>query len=198
MKPYIVVDLDGTLVRGNTFIIYFKMVLRSAPLWAKIRTAILAALNLLHLISHWRMKRAMFQMASVDKLPQKAVERFVADVKSRFNPEVVELIERYRNDGYGVLIATAAMEQYVRLLGFDNYVATPDDGPEYRSEEKLLRVEQWMRSHNGRMMAMVTDHADDAPLIKALPETGKAYLVKSNGEVDLVERNYFGSVAKPG
>jgi phosphoserine phosphatase len=185
-RPLVAVDLDGTLVKGNTLHIYFRCAMTEMLLRGRIGafacSAGLLALRRLNLVSHSSMKFGIFSRIR----PTEGLRRrFVASVGKLMRSDVAALIESYRAQGYAVLLATAAPAPYIRDIWEGRYVATdmnPVTNPrrvECRGKEKLRRVEDYARSYGFRLAAAVSDDTeDDAPLLAAAPE---AYLAVAEG-----------------
>lgn len=157
------VDLDGTLITGNSLHEYIRCGLRHSRLLD--RLAIVAALGLrrLHIISHVEMKRRVLPHIK----PTEALrDDFARRTGAMFRRSVVEEIERWREGGATVLLATAAPEVYVPWLWEGDYVCTdPHSEVECRGDEKLRRVLAYASEHGLRFAAAITDHPDDLPLL---------------------------------
>ncbi len=157
------VDLDGTLVRGNTLHEYIRCGLRHGGIRSRLR--ILAALTLrrLRVSSHVAMKRRVLAAIRPDAA-------FVADFRGRVDamrrPEVDALMRRHREAGGIVVLATAASELYVPLIWDGDSVSTDARcAVECRGAEKLRRVLSYAEARGARLDTVVTDHPDDMPLL---------------------------------
>ena len=175
----VVIDLDGTLVRGNTFRMFIRHLAKISLKRKKPKVAagicVLLALRMAGLITHRRMKWYILRLSD-EVMTARDMKSFAATLPGFFNPQVKALIS-----GRECVLATAAPEEYVaplaQLLGVD-YVATqrPTNGKyhnfiECRGSYKLRQVEkQW-----GKPQDVVTDHADDLALLAAA--TGRRILV---------------------
>ena len=175
-SPCTVVDLDGTYIEGNTLKIYLQCgishLLKKGKFTSLFKLATIILLRRLHLISHLRMKQTIID--TLYSYPQIAVSSSL-NAKQIVNQKVKALINRNKNNGHKIIIATAAPDFYVRqMVGEYEYVASeyiPGKRlTECRGEEKLRRVENWMKENNCRLDTVVTDHHDDAPLITANPD----------------------------
>lgn len=175
----VIIDLDGTLVRGNTFRMFMRYLLqhsvRHRHFGTTAKLAVLSALRVGRLITHRRLKWNILRLG--DKvLTEDDIASFVAEIPARFNPRVRELVEPQK-----VVLATAAPVEYVaplaKSLGVE-FVATkrPETGRyrgfvECRGTEKLRQVQKkWGTGHD-----VVTDHADDLALLAAM--TGRRILI---------------------
>ncbi len=170
--PAIVVDLDGTLVRGNTLIIYLMCGLRhllsSGHVLSAIKLIMTVVKRQLRVISHETMKQTILSALS----PHTAIlDTFRRKATKRQNRDVTYLIEAQQRAGHRVLLATAAPAFYVRTIWPGDFVATDFSIDrlmlECRGDEKLKKVKQWLDSNGCYLDTVVTDHFDDAPLLKA-------------------------------
>lgn len=151
-----VIDLDGTLVDGNTFHEYLRAGLRNGH----VGLLVPMALRFLRLISHHSLKVAALRIIVPD---QKLTKAFVKRIK--FNPDVLRLIEEFKAEGCEILLATAAPAVYVPWIWTGEYIATTNE--ELRGERKLQAVRDYARERGLKLYAVVTDHYDDLPLLRA-------------------------------
>lgn len=171
-KKLAVVDLDGTLVAGNTLHIYFRCALTDALRRGDLKTAAtlsaLAALRAARLVSHRRFK---FSFLESVKPSERLKKDFVRKVTASVRPEVSAIISHLKSDGAEILLASAAPAFYIGWFWNDDYIATPvENNPgrtELRGPVKLKAVERYARKHNMSLYAVITDHSDDLPLLKA-------------------------------
>lgn len=165
-RKIVIVDLDGTLVDGNTLHLYLKSALLTAPFGIRARIAGLLVLRRLRIISHVAMKfGALRRIKPTDRLN----DRFVKNVKRKMRSNVTRLLEDYRQEGCTVLLATAAPDIYIPLIWTEEFLATKTDGneqkDEMRGETKAAAVSNFM--HRGDTIhAVITDHHDDLPLLR--------------------------------
>ncbi len=167
----VVVDLDGTLVRGNTFRLFMRELLRLSISRRKpgvaVKLGIYSGLRIARLITHRRLKWNVLKLAA-GVFNEKDLYRFARGLTHRFNPAVEGVLKNEK-----AVLATAAPAVYVaplaNTLGVD-YVATemPPSGRladfiECRGTEKLKRVlKKW-----GPPQDVITDHVDDHILLRA-------------------------------
>lgn len=165
LKPLTVVDLDGTLVDGNTLHEYIKAGFAEVSPGNKISLAVLAVLRCLKLISHKRMK---FSALSLIPPSDGVKKRFLSKIKMR--PEVKSII----NNSDHVILATAAPDVYIPWLWGGAYVATPTennpDREECRGENKVLAIKKAVENQPYYIDTVITDHHDDLPLMKIARE----------------------------
>lgn len=181
MKRIVAVDMDGTLVAGNTWRFFASMMLRRSlarfqlrRLW-RLTAAIVARRR--GRLSHAELKYRF--MLESHALPERCTRRFAECMSRRFNPEVMALIERERAKGAIILLATAAAGEYASLIAgcadIEHVVATPEAvaGVEYvetRGEHKADETEAFARRAGGEVTMVVTDHPDDLPLFRRFPK----------------------------
>lgn len=167
-----VVDLDGTLICGNTLHIFARCALRDALRGGRLLDAAaisgLLALRLLRLCTHRTMKFGILRRA---RLTDSLRARFVARVDKDRCPAVAARLDSLRKDGCTLLLATAAADVYVPWIWHGDFLATPvADNPERRELRglaKLAAVRRWCADHDATLYAVITDHADDLPLLTA-------------------------------
>lgn len=186
----LVVDLDGTLFRGNTLNLWvrtaFLRLVRTGHAAGAVAVGLWVILRKLRIVSHRRMKHALMRLTSSVGTPA-VVEEFSAAVARGFSQEVMSLVEEHLSDNGKVVLATAAPDLYAaavaRKAGISLWVATPmtrrhDDYAECRGEAKLRAVlaltGPWSAYEE---VTVVTDHADDTPLLRA-NASGRNILVR--------------------
>ncbi len=173
----LVVDLDGTLIRENSFRLYVKAGLRSRHAPALLAATLLRRLGA---YSHNAYRERCMRIIG-----------FGADVLERMTSEAhrSEAVDRYINarraEGYRIILATAALQGYVEAFGFSDYVATRHDSGrillDCRGEAKLQAVRSLL---GGRLPEyFLSDSPADAPLMRAVAEAGgRAVLVNPSPE----------------
>jgi phosphoserine phosphatase len=182
--PVYILDLDGTILRTNSFP-YWVLFLARAPFpgmgWrrrAKISGAVVAMLvgRKLGLIDHERFKWHLQQLwqgatGGNDMVAQRFAERLIAHVRPEMGP-VLTMVATGRIDA---VMATAAPADYAqrlgRVLGFKHVIATrgtrPRGEPSNVGEQKRKAVLEFLARHgwHHRPRVVFTDHRDDLPLI---------------------------------
>lgn len=186
-----VVDLDGTLVQGNTLHLYLRAAVRCLwwrrPLTA-LRVAMLMAARAARLIPHSTMKYGAARAVG-------AHPAVIARLKgtAHFNPQVIKLLEERKVMGDTVLLATAAFTFYARelwnseLIGSD-LAAGPSE--ECRGERKAAAVAAYLRTHRANLSCVITDHHDDLPLLRLNP-TGPNYLINPSKKTAALAGSLF-------
>lgn len=170
-QPCTVVDLDGTLVDGNTLKIYLGCGLRYLIVRRKIRPV----LRLLNALSRRKLGKSdhhqMKEVILTELYPYADIlSDFSRRVDKHINTEVRKLIEANTAKGHRVLMATAAPEFYVRSFWRGDLVATDfqPDKPmkECFRAEKVSRVTQWLEDNDCRLDTIITDSIDDIGLVE--------------------------------
>lgn len=179
MKRCVVVDLDHTLIKGNTFVLFVffvfsKSVLRFKP--ARFGLILyLLMLRKLRLVSHSRFKKRFLEVVHRWLLPIE-IEEFCKRILIKRSDVVWTLVQSFREAGHPVCLATAAPDVYVRvivrMLDFDMYTATRsnwDEASWYESirERKLQDVLSVLKAKGLELGVVITDHYDDLPLLSA-------------------------------
>ena len=181
-RPCTVIDLDGTLVDGNTLKIYLDCGLR----YLLSRRKFSSVLRLLKAVTKRKLRRCnhrqMKEVILTELFPYTDIlSDFTRRINKHINPEVRKLIENNTAKGHSILMATAAPGFYVRPFWSGNLVATDflPDRPltECVRDEKVRRVSQWLEKNNCRLDTVVTDSADDLGLVK-MNISGTNILVK--------------------
>ena len=173
-----VVDLDGTLVQGNTLHLYLRAALRC--LWWRrplttLWVASLMASRAVRLIPHSTMKYGVARAVGADIRVIARLKRMV-----QFNPDVERLINERRNQGDVVVLATAAFGFYAKELWEGELIASElSEGreTECRGERKAAAVSAYLDKCNATLACVITDHYDDLPLLR-LHASGPNYLIR--------------------
>ena len=166
------IDLDGTLVRGNTLHEYIRLglgeELRAGRMANFLSIATLLGLRAVRLVSHRRMKfGSLRHIRPTERLRRRFAER----ISGMLNPEVTALIDELRAEGAEILLATAAPDIYIPWIWDGDFIATRTHAnptmEENRGEAKLRAVLDYARTRGLELYAVVTDHEDDRPLLSA-------------------------------
>ena len=181
LKGATVVDLDGSLLSGNSMHVFMKrlpgMLMKRRSPGAAISALWQTWLRSMHVINHSSMKWHLTQIAR-RHLQDSDWEDLAETIVQSINPHVRDLVESRRKLGCLTYIATAAIEEYTfplcRLLGYEGAIATrfTDDKAEYeemKGSSKLENIEQLLAKENLRLESFITDHPDDIPTAKAYP-----------------------------
>lgn len=174
-------DLDGTLLNGNSL----KIFMRHLPGVLVKRNAWMPALasiwwmgqRILRLVSHKKMKWHLCNIARRHLL-EKDWESMAERMLGYVSPMVEAYLSGPANKECRKYIATAAMEEYAlplgRKLGFDGVLATRYSEDEANYEEmrgikKREGIEGILNKKRLRMESFLTDHSDDLPTASAFP-----------------------------
>lgn len=167
----VAVDLDGTLLRGNSFRLYVRAGLRS--LWRRRRYSALAGL-LLHaalrrarLSSHRRFKQ---RCARAIGFGDDVLGTMRRSMQHEISPAVQNFIDDKRRQGYDIILATAAFADYIPAVWDGDFVATAykrgQAMRECRGDEKLSRLLMALDKRGLTLRYVLTDHPDDMPLLR--------------------------------
>ena len=192
MRPALVIDLDGTLLQTNTFRDYLRFCGRCAvPAFRwdlALSIALWVTLRKVRLITHSTMKRHLMQRTARFMQQKGRLDDFAEEELLRGNPHVQAVMERYRNRGYLLVLATAAPALYAKALAddyrLDACLGTPlpsevviGEWHENVGEEKAQTLQRFLQQHDAHMEALITDHHDDLPLLR-LNAQGTNYLAQ--------------------
>ncbi|MDO3400736.1 HAD family hydrolase [Mycolicibacterium neoaurum] len=175
------VDLDGTLILDNSFHLFLWAIAVNGDL--RLRGALFRAFGMRLLArasGRESMKRAVLRaFSSADKRQQQAIVSYtLAKMSSTVSRPVMQHVTSYRNDGWRVVLATAAPCCYARpfavSLGFDDCLASPEpvaarEWKELIGARKADACLAWAHRHSEGTtseIATITDHLDDLPLLK--------------------------------
>lgn len=181
MQPAIIIDLDGTLLRTNTFSDYILysccQSLRSFRLDLVFLLLLFSLLRKLRIITHARMKYLILRHTTTFMQQHNRLQSFVTKELSHENPDVASTLHHYDSQSYLTVLATAAPSLYADLIAshyhFDHCLATPpatipySQWRENNRQEKLLNVQKTLTSANAEISVVITDHSDDQPLLDA-------------------------------
>lgn len=181
LKGVTFVDLDGTLISGNSMHVFMKrlpkmLIKRRAP-GAAIGALWQIWLRSLRLINHRKMKWRLTKIARLH-LEESDWDELAEIIAQSVNPDVKDLVESRRKIGCLTYLATAAIEEYSLplccLLGYEGAVATKfsdnqKDYEEMNGDTKRNGIEQLLSQENLRLESFITDHPDDLPTAKAYP-----------------------------
>lgn len=178
MKKAIVVDLDETFLKVNTFKWYIYYV----SMWALqvFRLDICFILTFYTLlrkcrfISHSNMKFHILKKTELF-MNQERLNHFVNLILKEVNMNVFNLLQLYKTDGYYCCLSTAAPVSYALIIqkryGFNGLCATPmpsdvNEWYENVREEKCRNTLTHILARELIFEIMVTDHHDDIELLK--------------------------------
>lgn len=181
MSKKTIIDLDGTLIDGNSFTMYVKYCVTHMTI-SSVRILFVVLLRKLRVISHFMAKRRIMHITA-RRLTDAQLSRFLARLNKHVRPMFSEMLRRKNGTYY---LATAAPHEYAepfaRMLGFDAVVSTDcESGCECRGEEKVSRLLElgFLFDEN---VTLYTDHEDDRPLMEANAK-GVTWIVGKRGEV---------------
>lgn len=157
------VDLDGTLLRGNSLHLYIRCGLRHGSLRCRLGIAAALLRRKLRLSSHLEMKRLVLDLIE----PTEALKAdFISRAAAMHRPAVDAAIAAHTAAGGSVILASAAPETYIPWIWEGDFVATDAAAAvECRGTEKLARVLAYAQARGLQLAAVLTDHPDDLPLL---------------------------------
>jgi phosphoserine phosphatase len=181
MSKTVIIDLDGTLIDGNSFTMYVKYCFTHMTV-SSIRIAGVVLLRKLRLISHFKAKQRIMRITA-PRLTNTQLSRFLVKLNSHVRPMFATLL--HRKDGTFYL-ATAAPREYAEpfahMLGFDAVVATDcDSDSDCRGYEKVERLLELGVTFDENV-TVYTDHEDDRPLM-SMNAKGVTWLVAGDGKL---------------
>lgn len=180
MRSALVIDLDGTLLHTNTFRDYLSYCGRCslhAFRWdLSLSIAFWVGLRKLRIVSHATMKRHLMQRTVLFMQRKSRLDDFVEEELLLVNPQVKAEVERYRNRGHLLVLATAAPSFYAKAIAddfrLDACVGTllpsevmNGDWQENKGEEKVHTLLHFLQQHGASLDTVITDHHDDLPLL---------------------------------
>lgn len=167
-----VIDLDGTLLRGNSLEAYtrwaVKALLRRGLIHRSVLIVAWVALRRMRVVCHRRMKWHILRLGrALD------TTSLLDILQGMTRPEVAAMIDPE------AVLATAADGWYAvplaRRFGFRHILATEPaehyrDYIECRGSIKARRVKNLVTHESLTVGTVVTDHPDDLPLFDAFPQ----------------------------
>ena len=180
-KSITLVDLDGTLVKVNTWPFFARKVLNQAFGKGKVPMAFclgfMLLLRKLKFISHKRIKK-FFLLRSHDLLNKHDREKFAFEMSCHFNPDVLRLLEEASHKDSLIVMATAAAGEYAPLIsahaGINKTLCSPrackgTDYIECRGDKKADEAQKLAELSGLPVSLVITDHNDDLPLFNRFP-----------------------------
>ena len=191
MRKALAIDLDGTLLSTNTFRDYLSycgnIAVHTFRWGLALRIVWWVMLRKLRLISHSRMKHALLAATASFIQRDGRLDVFVEQELLCLNRQVLQLVEQYRSRGHLLVLTTAAPDIYARPIAEDLHIdlcsATllPSEvvigsWQENVGAEKVRSLQRLLQVHKAELDAVITDHQDDMPLLRA-NASGTNYLV---------------------
>lgn len=169
-QKLVAVDLDGTLIRGNSLRVYMTCALRDSlrrhrP-WLTIRLGAVITLRALRLCSHRHMKWRVLELGG--KSPALR-DDFARHIRSLMRADVDALLKARADEGCRIVLATAAADMYIPWFWSGEFLATATDGnpahDECRGTRKLKAVAAYAAANGLTLDTVITDHHDDLALL---------------------------------
>ena len=185
-RRLVVVDLDGTLIQGNSLRMFMRIGLmqnvKRCKLIRVLKMIWLMLLRSMKLITHTDFK---YNVIELIEITEKTRQVFKAKAIAKFNPDIKDMICDFQVEGAAILLATAAPDIYVPWIWKGEFIASETKTRhELRGEEKLKGVKEYMRKNNMDLYAVITDHYDDLPLLRA----GATHNILVNPSLKTIER----------
>lgn len=181
LRPALIIDLDGTLLQTNTFRDYLIFCGRCALHFFRWDISFLiffwVMFRKLRLITHSTMKRHLMQRTVLFMQRKSRMDDFVEEELLLVNQRVKAEVERFRNRGHLLVLATAAPSFYAKAIAddlrLDACLATllPSEvvigeWHENVGETKVQSLQHFLQQHEAHIAAIITDHQDDIPLLR--------------------------------
>jgi len=171
----VVVDLDGTLLPGNSFHQWLRYLgrhlLRRRDIVRLSLLLMVIALRAGRIIRHRTLKRCVLLLSRT--VPGSEARRFGSELAEDLRPAIVARLARLRADGLTVVLVTAAPEIYLapvaEAAGTDIVLGTRAEVT--RGWHELTGERKWTRlirelGSDVDLVEVITDHLDDLPLVR--------------------------------
>lgn len=180
MKKAVIVDFDLTLVKVNSFEMFYKeqvlYSLREMRLIRFLFFLVNIVLRKVKIISHSELKKRVLGYLYTEDNSQ-FMSSFIKKLDSCIALDVLALCEDFKSKGFSVYLCTAAPSIYILPFlksipfKFDDVVCTPNytrgaNWTENLNVHKKESVESLLLQKNEYLSVLITDHRDDLPLLK--------------------------------
>lgn len=175
-RKIVIVDLDGTLIQGNSFHEFIKINFKYARFSIKLKLIYLSLLRIFRIIKHSQLKFKILKIISLDERIKKDFKNKINEMK---NEKVWDLLDKFYKTGAEIWLATAAPDIYIPIIWNGKFIATKSYNNEKMIECKgINKVKEIKNKLNKKdvVIAIFTDHYDDIPLIRLC--SGTSFLVK--------------------
>ena len=195
------VDLDGTLLRGHSFHMWIRYIMSSGlgtvgtlVRWrCRLRVLIFTGMRVARVIDHagWkhRVQAAWHAAMAHSTDSQLELSGFLTILKAQIDNDLLDVIHHAQSKQAIAVMTTAAPSEYAEPLagelGFDAAVTTPGFSEDLwchnigevkcRRTLDLLSERQW----RNRRLVLYTDHIDDLALIR---ESQEVFIVAASPE----------------
>lgn len=187
-EPVIVFDLDGTLLRGNSFRLWFLyLVVGRYPHLTSAQRAHLSfqalaimvkrKLNFCDHVCAKRQLQKIWASSLVSDRKHEVIERLMGQLGKMVRPCFTSILKDVREKRVDAVLATAAAEEYARpfgrRLGFTRILTSPPatsatDAQDNVGERKAENVRALLKELGwaDRKIIVLTDHHEDMPLMQ--------------------------------
>jgi phosphoserine phosphatase len=204
LQRVLVVDLDGTLARGNSFWRWVRFFFTHATGYDSFRLRLvivwLIASRAFGLVTHDFVKRRIQQeWKNLNaKSRSELMSGFVGELRSNLDAKVFKLLNSFDRATSLIVLATAAPAEYAitlaEVLEFDHCVATVYcDGSAWSNNSGIAKRSAVTKllcdcGLSALPLFLFTDHEDDIPLMEI--STG-VYLVNASSKTGEFVRQYL-------
>lgn len=187
-KTIVIFDLDGTITKYDTYKIFLLLGLKKFPSkWKYIPELCLTALkNKIGLLDNTKTKALfldrIFRNSTEKQIEEVSTELALFILKYGLRKSSLETIEMHRKAGARILIATASLDIYSKLIaryiGIDEVIATRCEikvdgdlsgqllGKNLKSTEKVVAIKERLGDEfDGAITIAYSDHHSDLPLL---------------------------------
>lgn len=179
------VSLDHTLVAGNSLDLLANFLLRHALRHGKFGLSRrLYNLKCRRNNSDISMRRFKFELMKILRgMHKPSPEDFAAHLRKMFEPRVISLLDKKREEGDIIVLLTSAPREYAgpvsRTLDIDHCICTPSlsefrnmypsdpiDYVECAGTEKLHHLNSMLEENQACLSTVITGESDDLPLLR--------------------------------
>lgn len=201
MNKAIVIDLDGTLLKTNTFISFLFFIccqaLKRGDVICIGRLFVMVFLRKVRLISSHEIFKKHVLLISRRYLDGYRMEKMTLKLCRYENKNVTSILKKFKAMGYSTVLSSAAPSVYAEVIGriyhFDFVCATelPYDKNwrENVNDQKKKNTLALLKKNSLILNVFVTDHYDDLPLL--LIDKDENYVVNPTEKTKrIIEENH--------
>lgn len=180
MSKAVVVDFDLTLVKVNSFELFYKKLFVYGVTNLKVKLIAFLVFQIIlrktKLISHSELKRSVLIFLK-NRDYKSFVDNFAIELNTKISDSVLSCITTYKNSGYNIYLCTAAPSLYISpfirfcKFIFDGVISTPfpqknGGWVENIRECKRNSILSLLEKKGDMLSIVITDHKDDIPLLQ--------------------------------
>ncbi|HOV12859.1 MAG TPA: HAD-IB family hydrolase [Spirochaetota bacterium] len=160
MKKIALFDVDLTITKSDTFFLFIPFIISKYPYKLIFIPYLLfvSFLKLIRVVSMEFFKQSwliFINGLNINKIENLSKEFFEKKVKSHLKSDIIEYINKLKNDGYTIVFATASFEFYIKYLSEylnadyyfgtkvlfkDNKIISRIVGKNCKRQEKIYRI----------------------------------------------------------